>query len=222
MLNKGLGRLHIPDERDYGYLMESALPLQEPERTWRYWWTSGAWKGDQGSFPHCVGYSWTHLLAVGPIVQRGAPPFDPVWIYKEAQKVDQWEGENYDGTSVRAGAKVLQAAGLLESYLWAFDVPTFVKGLFQKGPIVLGTTWYDGMSYPEKKTNIIRTTGARRGGHAYLAVGGSTKTGMVRIMNSWGLDYGQNGFAWLPMEELEKLLKDHGEACMPVERRLAA
>ena len=217
---KGLGRLYIPDERDLSFPMQAAIPREAPERNHRYWWTSGAWHGDQGNFPECVGYAWTHFLSVGPITHKAKPPYDPRHLYREAQKVDQWPGENYAGTSVRAGAKVLQAAGLIESYLWAYDADTVTDALFTKGPVVLGTWWYEGMSKPEKGTNIIRATGARQGGHAYIIPGGTKKRGMYKVMNSWGKGYGFNGFAWLPMEEVDKLLKDQGEACLAIERRV--
>ena len=198
---------------------------ERPQRNHKYHGTRGVWHGDQGDFPECVGYMWTHKLSVGPITHKARPPYDPRLLYRQAQRVDDWPGENYAGTSVRAGAKVLQAAGLIESYWWAYDVETVTEALFTM-PICFGTWWYEGMSKPEKGTHIIRTTGARQGGHAYLIVGGNKKTGFLKVMNSWGRSYGYNGFAWLPMEEADKLLKDQGEACLAVEvgskKRVAA
>ena len=37
--------------------------------------------------------------------------YDGFWLYHEAQKIDEWEGEDYDGTSVRAGLDILRKRG---------------------------------------------------------------------------------------------------------------
>ena len=40
--------------------------------------------------------------------------YDGFWLYHEAQKVDEWPGEDYDGTSVRAGLDILRKRGHCE------------------------------------------------------------------------------------------------------------
>ena len=70
---------------------------------------------------------------------------DPYQIYNEAQHIDEWEGENYDGTSVRAGIKVLARKGYLSSYRWAFDGQTAVNHILNIAPVVIGINWYAGM-----------------------------------------------------------------------------
>jgi hypothetical protein len=37
--------------------------------------------------------------------------YDAGWLYHEAQRIDEWPGEDYDGTSVRAGMDVLRTEG---------------------------------------------------------------------------------------------------------------
>jgi hypothetical protein len=219
-IEKKLGRLYIPDDRDTKFQMKSMLPMAEPGVTYKYWWPSGWW-GDQGYTPHCVAYSWTHWLAAGPITQKksregGTAPFDTTYLYNEAQKVDEWPGENYDGTSVRAGAKILQKEGYINGYLWAWDLQTTVQALLTAGPVVVGTWWYDGMFYPDDN-GLIKISGNKAGGHAYLLDGVNINKQLIRIKNSWGRNWGKNGFAYISFDDMETLIFDQGESCLATE-----
>src|SRR6185436_14113346 len=99
---KPLGRKHAPDARDLNHLLRhAALTPERPKtKTWRL-----LWHGDQGETPHCVGFAWHGLLRSSPVLNHQPLP-DP--LYLAAQKYDEFPGENYDGTSVRGGAKALQ------------------------------------------------------------------------------------------------------------------
>lgn len=213
----GLGRMPSEDEKDKFFLMRSLLEQKEaPERTYRYWNANGWW-GDQGSLPHCVGYSWTHWIEDGPITHKGpAPIINPSVLYKEAQRVDEWAGENYDGTSVRAGAKALQSRGLITNYLWAWDVNTVAQAILTTGPVVVGTNWYNQMFYPDQYGKIY-IYGRSVGGHAYLLNGVNTKTRMFRIKNSWGQNWGRKGHAFISFDDMQRLIDEQGEACLAVE-----
>src|SRR5688500_6601831 len=122
---KGLGRLPAPDPRDHAYAIRTLLASAPiiPLPTHRYYATR-TWL-DQNGYPHCVGYAWAHWLELGPVAYPGRLTNENAdQIYRVAQVVDEWPGIDYAGTSVRAGAKVLQADGRIESYLWAFDAAT--------------------------------------------------------------------------------------------------
>lgn len=214
-----LGRLVVPDDRDRNFLMSSVIPTST-SRTYRYWWANGWW-GDQGFQPHCVAFSWAHYLADGPVTQPGRPPHvNTTDLYREAQKIDQWPGENYDGTSVRAGAKILQDMGFVQSYTWAWDLQTVVRALLTTGPVVVGTWWYEGMTEPKAgKKPLLVAEGQRQGGHAYLLNGVNTRQKLVRVKNSWGRGWGDDGTAWMSFRTLEGLIDADGEACLAVERR---
>ena len=220
---RGHGRLYLPDERDEQYPIRPMLSGAPPSG-YRYWWPSGWW-GDQGSRPWCVAYAWLHKVADGPRTTARTPgvdttpAMDPSRLYCSSQEVDPWEGDctnpRYDGTSVRAGAKVLQAAGMIDEYRWTWDATTVVRAILEVGPVVVGTSWWSGMTWPDED-GVLHPEGVRQGGHAYVLNGVNVDRGLVRCKNSWGRGWGRRGHAWLSVDDLGDLLADRGEACLPV------
>lgn len=217
-----LGRLYLPDERDTAYPMSAVVP-RTTARTWRYWWPSGWW-GDQGASPRCVAYAWLHKVADGPRTTRRTPSVNqtpampPSDLYCAAQTRDPWDGDctdpRYDGTSVRAGAKALTDAGIIDGYRWAWDIDTVTRALLETGPVIVGTTWTTGMFTPDQHGRI-RPDGTDAGGHAYVLNGINTDTGWIRLKNSWGRTWAHNGYAWISIDDMADLLTNHGEACLP-------
>lgn len=213
---KGLGRIVSQDERDANHLLSIAVP-QTVTATQKYW-DDEEWWGDQLNTPMCVGYAWAHWVEDGPVKHDGIPPIvHPVTIYNEAQKVDEWPGEDYEGTSVRAGAKYLKNSGRISSYLWAWDINTLVNAVLTKGPVVVGTNWYNAMFYPDKD-GVIRVGGKLAGGHAYVINGVDKVKKQLRIKNSWGRSWGKQGHAYISFNDMSRLIKNYGEVCMAVEK----
>jgi C1A family cysteine protease len=96
-----------------------------------------------------------------------------------------------------------------------------------KGPVVVGTNWYDRMFKPEK--GFIRVGGQVAGGHAWLLLGADRSKkcpdgtmGACRMINSWGRGWGESGRAWISFNDLDKLIKADGEAATAKELLLAA
>jgi hypothetical protein len=199
----------------------SILPTPTPTPTIvgltsRYW-DANVWWGNQGNTPQCVGYAWAHWIADGPIVHLGVqPPVNPTTIYKEAQKVDQWPGENYAGTSVRGGAKYLNTTRKIGNYYWGYDVQTLINTLLQIGPVVVGTNWYRNMFYPNSN-GVISIGGSLAGGHAYVINGVDTVNRLFRIKNSWGQSWGKSGHAFISFTDMTRLINERGEICLAVE-----
>lgn len=214
----GLGRMPAADERDRAFSVAPLLPAAAPARPYRYWWANGWW-GNQGAKPHCVEFAWHHFIADGPITHEQDAPLWPVGsVYFEAQRIDEWPGENYDGTSVRAGAKVLQSKGLIQQYRWAFNLQDLIQTVWTISPVVIGTNWYESMFYPGEDGRL-RLEGPVVGGHAYLLDGINVTKGLFRIKNSWGRAWGNDGFAYISFDDVNRLVfAEDGEASIALER----
>lgn len=215
-----LTREHKEDVRDNNYLinnfLQSSNRITNPRITSRFWDDNGWW-GNQGNTPQCVGYAWAHWLEDGPVGQSGiAPIIQPKIIYEQAQKLDEWPGENYQGTSVRGGVKALQIAGKVRSYYWGFDLNSLINAVLYYGPVVVGTYWYYNMFFPNQK-GFITPTGRIMGGHAYVINGVDTNRQYLRIKNSWGRGWGINGSAYMSLTDMSKLIRQNGEVCIATE-----
>lgn len=186
---------------------------------------------DQGREGACVGFAWAQEALTTPVrvdlaliaanVPRNGEAFAS-HVYREAQRIDEWEGEDYEGTSVLAGAKIMKQMGLLREYRWANNVMDVALSLSNVGPVVLGIPWYSGMYTPHN--GLLEVTGEVVGGHAILAMA-YRKPGVIfpseaafGLFNSWGPAWGLNGRAWIRQSSLARLLADQGEACVPTRR----
>lgn len=223
-MQRAFGRLECPDSRDSLFPVSSVLHGVPPDLTEKYWWADGWW-GDQGSTSHCTAYSWLHYVEDGPVIQDSPsrphqrPLIDPPRLYKESQLRDPFPGENYNGSTVRAAAKVLKDLGIIKEYRWAGSIMDVINCVLTIGPMVVGTKWYTGMNQPDSK-GIMKVGGRGMGGHAYLINGVDTNKNLFRIKNSWGRSWGNQGFAFINIDDFDKLLKDGGEACIAFETKV--
>jgi hypothetical protein len=241
-------RKRDPDGKERAYMGRKRLPLgrrkQEPDprdrlhtakppkrrpraaATYRYWY-DGVWRGDQGNTSQCVIYSGLHRIENAPRTYTAAGPIlVPTTAYNRAQEIDEWPGNDYEGTSVRAGAKVMLEHGLISEYQWVYNMTDLIQLLHQSGPVVFGTVWWWSMFNPRRvkdaagtyrETLVVDESQGDAGGHAYLANGLNLPGKVIRILNSWGLSWGANGRAWMSFATAEKLLFPDGEACYYVE-----
>lgn len=201
------------DERSRNYPIRAVVP----KRPRGYSWRVDAFL-DQGSEGACVGFAWAHELAARPAVNTVSDDLARVRIYREAQRIDEWEGEAYDGTSVLAGAKIVKMNGYITEYRWAFGLEDLRLAVGHAGPAVLGINWYEGMLNPNS-LGFVRPIGAVVGGHAILCFSHSVKDKFFRLHNSWGPDWGDRGTCKISLEDMDQLLHEYGEACIPVGRK---
>jgi hypothetical protein len=210
-----LGRLRSEDERDKNYPLRLAF-TDEPLPTRKFWYIRDKYLVDQIG-PSCTGAMGYHFLVASPIRTYNGPHY--LDIYDGARRFDEWEGENYEGSSVRGAVRYLQELGHIESYLWASSVQEMKRYVLLGGTLMFGSTWYEDMFFPDSK-GFIRPSGASAGGHAYLCLGYSTTKRAFRFINSWGPSWGQKGRFWIHEEDVAFLLDDFGEACAPVEKKI--
>lgn len=173
---------------------------------------------DQGREGACVGFAHSHELAAIPRKVAGISNETARTIYREAQKIDEWAGESYEGTSVLAGAKVVHGQGHWESYRWGFSLEDALLAIAYEGPVVFGLNWYEGMFRPDAK-GYLHVSGDLAGGHAICAIGVHLSHNRVVLANSWGASWGLKGRAFLSFDDLGRLLQEGGDCCVPVNRK---
>lgn len=191
---------------------------------------------DQGSEGACVGFSVAMEAAARPKPVFGDPCKKSFTtadvlrlnklasaVYHRAQEIDEWPGEDYEGTSVLAGMKAGREMGWWEQYRWALG-PTaeaaaddVMRTVGRFGPVVMGTWWWSGMMAADAD-GFLHPTGRPLGGHAFLLTRYNAKRDAVWTPNSWG-GWGQG---WIKRADVVKLLAEDGEGSVPVGRKPAA
>lgn len=214
---------HDPESRYYG--IRALLPTEAPRK--KKMWKPGDVL-DQGQDGACVGFGWAAELSASPVRIKGITNQWALGFYQEAKRNDEIPGEAYEGTSVLAGAITAAKRGFVDQYRWCFGIEDVIDTLVAHGPIVIGIDWKYDM-YWTRPSGLVETTGNVVGGHCLLLTGYHPRmrlTGegwlkryeVVRWRNSWGPSYGHNGDGYVRVEDMEALLKNTGEACVPVHR----
>lgn len=187
---------------------------------------------DQGTEGACVGFGWTAQFLTDPVSPKKQPKVIVAdkfarQIYRDAQKIDEWFGEDYSGTSVLAGAKIIQSRGLMDSYRWCFGIDDIRNTLLTIGPVVLGVPWYYSMYYTDTSALVnVDINSGIAGGHCILLTGyhpsmkfGKNRQEVYRWRNSWGKDYGKMGSGFIKAQDLNFLINQSGEACVPINKK---
>lgn len=215
----GLGRRIKVDPRDNDHPM----PRRATSRVRREWNSPPPW--DQGNTAMCTAFSANRLLASSPIPQK---PLDFDWLYHESQLIDEWPGEDYEGSSVRASFKVLKREGYIGGYQWADDIEPVIEHLLEVGPVCMGTLWTMDMFMPDRHGYIYPGGNlVDAEGHAFCLVGADIARtnpngthGAVHFPNSWGRRWGPNrGWSRITFDDLRTLIKNDGEAGVATELR---
>jgi hypothetical protein len=216
------------DPRSKQYDIRSLLRQRKIEKK-RVMWEEGVVL-DQGTEGACVGFAWMGELLAKPVVPEQQPSPERAnriafRFYKRAQEIDEWPGEDYEGTSVLAGAKAIKENGFIDSYRWCFSIDDVRDTVISEGPVVVGVPWKSGM-YSTTKSGLVTLTGRHVGGHALVITGydpamrfGNKTYEVFRWRNSWNTTYGINGSGYIRAEDLERLLRSTGEACVPMGRK---
>jgi papain like protease len=213
-MNRTFDRLPSFDQRSRNFSATLALP-DKPQRS--YTWGVPV-RLDQGAIGQCVGFGFGQELAARPKVHTKVTYDTARQIYLRAQQLDEWPGEDYEGTSILAGAKTVQEKNYVTAYHWCFTLSELVLAVGYLGPVVLGVNWHTGQMDTDSN-GFIHPTGAVEGGHAIIANGVSVKSRSFLLTNSWGAGWGTNGQCRITWSDMWQLLSEQGEACVPIGRR---
>lgn len=215
--DRRLDRIPEFDERSRQFAARHLIAAAQAPRSFSW---SCATVLDQGPDGACVGFGWSHEAAAKPAVVPGINYDVAFALYRRAQQLDEWPGEDYEGSSVIAGAKAANEKGWITSYRWNFGIDDTILALGYLGPVVLGTNWYDAMFDVDAKVFISPGVSKVAGGHCYLANKVNVKEEYVTVHNSWGRGWGNNGEAKLRFKDLDRLLREAGESCVPMGRKV--
>lgn len=215
--NVKFGRIEATDARDHpmAATLQDSLPRVLPE--YRYW--LNGYYLDQKQTNSCVGYCCAQWAQTSPVRTKLPADFGLV-IYKRALQIDEFNGEQDTGTSIRAGVKVLEEQNRVERYVWAYSAEEVKQWILAFGPVIVGTTITQGMRDIAGPGWYMNPTGNPLGGHAYLLIGYSKSRHAFRMINSWSQGWGDKGKAWLRYGDLDSLLRAQGDAVGIVERRV--
>jgi hypothetical protein len=212
-MERAFGRLIEFDDRSRNFSIRNAMPQRPPRSyTWRC-----RLNLDQGSEGACTGFSVAQEAAAKPVVVKSIDNDVAISLYRRAQELDPWAGKSHEGSTVLAAMKAAVERGWYAEYRWAFSIDDLIEAVGYVGPAVLGINWHRSMSCPDD-SGRIKVSGGVAGGHAILCNGYNCKTQLIRLHNSWGKDWGLNGECFIHQEDLAGLLKQDGEACIPLKR----
>jgi len=214
LTERKFGRIASFDEESKRFSIRSLIPAKAKPRS--YTWSCGV-NLDQGSEGSCCGFSVAQEAAARPVVVSGITNEIALELYNRAKQLDEFEGEDYDGSSVLAAIKAGAEKGWYPEYRWAFSEADLALAIGHHGPAVLGINWFEGMNEPDEQ-GMIYVTGRCLGGHAILCNGYDFPHRLYRLHQSWGLPFGINGECFIRAEDMSRLLRQDGEACVPVVR----
>src|SRR3954469_6117646 len=204
----GTGFIQEADPGDDDFPLGDVVGAVDDPRSKEKVWQLPANLLNQGSTNSCVGHACAHFILSAPRMNHSV---DAIALWHRAQQIDEFpnnEGTN-TGTSVRAGFAVLREKELITAdYRWASNADDALRFILTRGPAVVGSPWYTGMSSPSN--GVMRLTGSSSGGHAYLLFGFSPDQDSFLMANSWGVDWGINGCAFLRYSSLDQLMQQGG------------
>jgi hypothetical protein len=211
-----LGRLVDHDEHSRFY----QAPRAAPQRS--VLWGHHAPVLDQGQIGSCTGNATAQLINTDYFAASRDAGYlgeaEAVRIYELATRLDGIRGNTYPptdgGSSGLGAAKAAVKLGYFTGYKHAFGFDHFTAAL-QLQPLIVGTSWYEGMFTPSS-IGFVRPTGKLAGGHEYLCLGISYETKTLTFLNSWSDQWGQKGRFVMHFSDFQNLLADHGDATAPV------
>ncbi len=220
----------LPDARDWTYqpaLINLASRIDPPRNLHIL---------DQKDEPACTGFA---LAAVINYLnqQRGDEDkrVSMRMLYEMARRNDEWQGEDYAGSSCRGAIKGWYNMGVAEEKLWSYQankpgnfsveaaknarantvgayyrlnhrVSDFHAALNEAGVIYCSARVHQGWEQQQVKQGEINDSDQFSGSHAFAIVGYDERGFLVQ--NSWGKTWGKDGLAIWTYEDWQKNIQD--------------
>jgi len=152
-------------------------------------------KQNQGDESNMVDQGCTIVDTVEAVEESGTC-LEPIWPYDESQVNTRPSDKAYD----QAKDHKITSASMVER-----DLNEMKSCLAQGFPFAIGVIVYQSFM---DSTGVVPMPSAdeyrfgKPGGHALLVVGYSDKSQSFIVRNSWGEDWGDNGYCYMPYEYL--------------------
>jgi len=235
----GLGRLRATDERNKLHPMARHLAAPGAPLPIRKTWTfKGPMVLDQGGSGTCTGHAGVHFIHAAPLSHKAF--LDPYALYREAVLLDEYTDNDGDancvGAACQAGssgtgiAKALAKRDLIQAeYVWGSTSREAIEWVLTRGPVMMGSNWYDGMFNPTLEGFVkIKPNDTIAGGHEYVIRGVDQRRAVAELVNSWGTRWNggtgkkcRAGFFLMDFETLERLFSEDGDAVSCLEKKPA-
>jgi hypothetical protein len=192
---------------------------------------------DQGQEGACTGFGLAAVINL-LLTLRGEKTREVSsrMLYEMAKKYDEWEGEDYAGSSCRGAIRGWNSMGVCSNDLapyevnqqdWAMDIgqakdarittlgayyrvgrrlSDFHAAINEAGALYVSAQVHDGWQGSEIKNGTIPFNSGSIGGHAFAIVGYNSKGFWVQ--NSWGPTWGNNGIALWTYEDWLENIRD--------------
>lgn len=159
------------------------------------------------------------------------------WIFYKAKEIDNFNS-NVAGTTIRSGMQVLCKFGVptesgwpfhesikgkpenwstliarwskIGSYVRIYGVDLLKASLFSNGPIVSGISCFEEI-FNVSNTGIVKEPINPRlslGGHSILIIGYNDENKMFKFKNSWGTEWGENGYGYISYTYIHRYMWD--------------
>ena len=175
---------------------------------------------NQGQIGSCTANALCGALNSAPDFTAGTPltEANAVQVYELETKL---EGQPYPpndpGGSGLMVCKAAKQMGLISSYQHAFGVQHALEALVLR-PVITGINWYTSFDHPDPQSGLVEiASGATvRGGHEIVADQIDASNRLVWLWNSWGAGWGVGGRFCMSFDTWDQLLKERGDATVPM------